>query len=237
MRAINNFERSIINRILQYHESGITPNIASVIDPLLHDKDIVLDYQNKSVELKADIQFYNQGNITDVVRQITAELVTTVNLLDYLEKNGYVTTYLESSTTGQQRFGQLVQGHNFVNYNFVDPKLIDLLLDYSLKTILVGQSLIDFAKDGYQSKEDLNNRRNIKIALISLIITATLSGIGLIFSYKSLPPTTIDNKSIKALTEPVKQQNKLDSIDKVNQSQLIEFLKKDTIKTRNINKK
>ncbi|MEK0336495.1 MAG: hypothetical protein QQN41_03560, partial [Nitrosopumilus sp.] len=108
MRTLNQFERTIVNQIINYHNQGILSNYASAIDHLLDNKDIYLDYNARTVEVRADIQFYNAGNLVDVVEQITAELVTTVNLLNDLEKNGYVTTYLQAANNGQIRYGQLV---------------------------------------------------------------------------------------------------------------------------------
>lgn len=213
MRAVNNFEKSIINKILDFYERGITPNIASVIDPLLNNKDIVLDFEHEQVELRADIQYFNEGSITEVVQRITKELITTVNLLEYLEKDGYVATFQESNVESPFRYGQLVQGHQYVTYNFVDYKLKDLLLNYSLKSILVNQELIDFVKHGYQSKTDFSSRRSINIAVYSLIVTASLSLIGLIFNYISLPPMTIDKKSIQEIVEPINKIYFLDSLE------------------------
>ena len=228
MRAINKFEKDIIKRILSFNKSGITPNIVSVIDPLLKDKDIVLDFKNREVELRADIQYYNQGNIIEIVQQITKELITTVNLLEYLEKNGYVATFQESDVDSPFRYGQLVQGHQYITYNFVDSKLKELLLDYSLKSILVNQELIDFVKYGYQSKTDYNTQRSIKIAVVSLIVTASLSVIGLVFNYISLPPTTIDKQSIHEILKPVNKIYLLDSLENNEQNKMINKKSKDS---------
>ena len=68
----------------------------------------------KCKTLKADVQFYNQGTLIDVVQQLTYELVTTVNLLQDLENNGYVTTFLQAPNNGQQRYGRLVVGNQSI---------------------------------------------------------------------------------------------------------------------------
>jgi hypothetical protein len=214
MRAINDFERAIIKRILDYSKRGDNPNIASVIHPLLRDKDIVLDFKNTAVELRLDSHVYNNDDISTIVQKITNELVITVNLLDYLEKNGYVVTYLDSNVVSPYSYGQLVLGNKFIKYDFVDLKLIDLLLNFSLKTILVSQELIDFVeKYGYQSRADYNTHISINIAVFSLIITALLSVIGLIFNYMSLPPTKIDKQSIQKIVTPINKIYYIDSLE------------------------
>ncbi|MBO6793051.1 MAG: hypothetical protein JJ895_04015 [Balneolaceae bacterium] len=240
MRTLNQFERTIVNRIVNYHNQGILSNYASVIDHLLDNKDIYLDYNARTVEVRADVQFYNAGNLVDVVEQITAELVTTVNLLDDLEKNGYVTTYLQAANNGQIRYGQLVVGNQHIPYQFVDPDLVNMLLDCSFKTILVGQPLIDYVNNGFQTNDQVSQTRNIRIAVISLVASVIMSGAGLYFSYKGLDnsPTQIDQETIDKLTKPILTiDEQLDDIETSidnSEKEIIKVLKEDTLKTRQL---
>jgi hypothetical protein len=96
MREINNFEKDILRRIIHYHNNGIVSNVASILDHRLVNKDIFLDYQNNSAEIRADIQFYNQGTLIDEVRTLTLEIVTVVNLLKDLQNHSYVSLFLEA---------------------------------------------------------------------------------------------------------------------------------------------
>lgn len=243
MRAFNEFEKSIVRRISDYHNNGIVSNYASIIDHRLENIDIALDFTNRTVELKADVQFHNQGTLIDVVQQLTYELVTTVNLLKDLENNGYVTTFLQAQNTGQQRYGQLVQGNQSITYQFVDPDLVNLLLDYSFKSILVGQPLVDYVNNDFRTNEEVSQSRNLRIAVYSLVASVILSAIGLYFSYKGLEdkPVQLDKNSLKELTVPTENLNiRLDNIEQEienSKSDIIRVIKQDTLKTIEIKKK
>lgn len=189
MREINNFEKDILRRIIHYHNNGIVSNVASILDHRLVNKDIFLDYQNNSAEIRADIQFYNQGTLIDEVRTLTLEIVTVVNLLKDLQNHSYVSLFLEAPLPNNIRYGQLVNGNASVSATIHDPNVKNLLLDYSLKSILVGQPLIDFVANDYRTNEQVQadnekaqalsdsriNKRNLYIAVGALVISTLLS--------------------------------------------------------------
>lgn len=190
MRQINNFEKEVLKGIILYHNRGIVPNLASVIDPYLQNKDIYLDFAAKSAEIRADMQFYNQGTLIEEVRRLTLQIVTFVTLLKYLQDNGYLTIFQEATQLqNQQRFGQLIQSHTFVTATIADKNVTTLLLDYSLKSILVSQSLIDFVANNFRTEEkvrsdrdNLINKRNLNIAAIALMASTIIGVCGLFYS-------------------------------------------------------
>ena len=189
MREINDFEKDILRRIIHYHNNGIVSNVASILDHRLVNKDIFLDYQNNSAEIRADIQFYTQGTLIDEVRTLTLEIVTVVNLLKDLQNHSYVSIFLEAPLPNNIRYGQLVNGNASVSATIHDPNVKNLLLDYSLKSILVGQPLIDFVTNDYRTNEQVQadnekaqtlsdsriNKRNLYIAVGALVISTLLS--------------------------------------------------------------
>lgn len=204
MRKLSTFERSIIDRILDCHRRGVLSNYASLIDHLLQNKDIVLDFQTRVAELHADIRFYQQNQLVSVVREISVELAITANLMRELEENGYIVTFLEAPNIGHQRYGQLIQGNEYVSYTFCDLRLIDMLLDYSFTSIIVNQSLLDFVKNGYQTSEEKANKRNLTIAVCALAISTILNLGSLIYAHYELKyakqqleqSTKIDNQQM-----------------------------------------
>lgn len=189
MRQINNFEKEILRVIIQYHNRGIIANLASVIDPRLSNKDIYIDFVAGTAEIRADFQFYTQGTLIDEVRGLTLEIVTTVNLLRDLQNNSYITLFLEAPLPKNARYGQLETGNRYVSAAINDPTVTSLLLDYSFKSILVGQPLIDFVKNYFRTDEKVQadqekvqavhessiNRRNLNIAVIALVISTLLT--------------------------------------------------------------
>jgi hypothetical protein len=189
MRQINNFEKEILIKIIHYYNNGIISNLASVIDHKLNNKDIYLDFIACTAEIRADVQFYNAGTLIDEVRRLTLEIVTTVNLLQDLQNNRYVTLFLETPLPNNYRYGQLVNGNTFIPATINDPAVRNLLLDFSLKSILVGQPLIDFVNNGFRTDEKVQadqekvraehessiNRRNLNIAVIALVLSTLLT--------------------------------------------------------------
>lgn len=196
------------------------------------DKDIFLDFENRKVELRVDERFFEKGNLVDIAREITLALVTLVNLINDLEKKGFLSVFLEGDHDKRERFGQLIVDNKHITYDFIDNKLVNLLLDYSLKSIIVNQSLINFVDRGFQTKEELSKRKKINIAVISIVITAALSIVGLVFSYISLHPNSLDQETIILITEPIHHQIELDSIGLENHRVIIGVIKSDTIKPR-----
>lgn len=189
MREINDFEKDLLRRIIHYHNNGIVSNVASILDHRLVNKDIFLDYQNNLTEIRADLQFYNQGTLIDEVRTLTIEIVSVVNLLKDLQNHSYVTLFFEAPLPNQIRYGQLVNGNTYVSATIHDPTVKTLLLNYSLKSILVGQPLIDFVNNDYRTNEQVQidnekaqtladsriNKRNLYIAVVALVISTLLS--------------------------------------------------------------
>ena len=189
MRQINDFEKAILRAIIQYHDNGIIPNLSSVIYPRLVNKDIYLNFDARTAEIRADTVFYNLGTLTDEVRSITLEIVTAVNLLRDLQNNGYVTLFRENTWLGNIRYGQLVTGNSFITATINDLDVTSLLLDYSFKSILVGQPLIDFVNNDFRTDEKVQadeekaqalhdssvNGRNLIIAVIALVFSTLLA--------------------------------------------------------------
>lgn len=229
MRALYDLEKDIIRSLIDYHNRGIIPNIASLVDPLLRNIDIHLDYQNRAVELKIDQADFTPELAIDTVRSLTAQLLAVVNLLDYLEKNGYVSLYWEATPGQHERFGQLIEGNTPISYALPDRRMTDLLLENSLKSILVGQPLIEFAQDGFRTKDDIAFRTNMCIALSSLGASVVIGLIGLWLNYKSLPPTAIDQPSINQITAPMVKAIGNDSLLRQEVGQLIHVLLNDTL--------
>ncbi len=197
MRQINNFEKEILQRIINYHNRAIIPSLASVIDTELDNKAIYLDFVAGTSEIRADIALYNQDIAFDEFRKLTLEIVTIVNLLKYLQDNGYLTLFKEANNPPEHTiYGQLIQGHNYISLAIVDPDITKLLLDYSYKSILVGQPLLDFANNGFRTENQIHTdearilqnearvqqtehnkttRRDLTIALFALVVSTLLS--------------------------------------------------------------
>lgn len=67
--------------------------------------------------------------------------------------NGETLQYLyqESEPENTSRFGQLIQSNPYITYQIYDPYIKKLLIDYSHRTIIVGQTVIDYVKNNFQA--------------------------------------------------------------------------------------
>ncbi|MDC1068432.1 hypothetical protein OAQ99_04665 [Candidatus Kapabacteria bacterium] len=208
MRSLNEFEQSIIDRIVDYHiTKKISPNFIAILDHLIENININLDYKNRAVEIQADIKFYDDSTIIEVVQRLNVELLVMVNLIKLLEVEGYISTYLQATPEENSTFGRLIVGNKFITYQIVDKDLIEKILNYSYKTILVDESLLQFVKNNYRSDSKKKSDRNIKIAIYSIVISSVIGLIGLYFSYESNKekPLRIHEESINKITEPIKE--------------------------------
>lgn len=94
-----------------------------------------------------------------------------------------MTLYLSSKAQNDTiAYGQLPIAEGSVHSDINDPVTTSLLLDYSFKSILVGQPLIDFVNNNFRtheqiqtSRENFTNRRNLQLALIALVASTIMS--------------------------------------------------------------
>jgi hypothetical protein len=171
MRPISEFERNIIDRIVNQHQL----DFVSLVDHYMIDKDILLDFQNDTATILFDQAVYmpnnNQGanNLIDEVLNISEVLIATISLLEYLQENKYLKLIQASPNPNPPRFGRLIQGSQFIQYQIYDKDITESLLKNTFKTVRVEQSLIEFVNDGFISKEEKRHRQNIKWAKIGFI--------------------------------------------------------------------
>jgi len=182
MRPLTDFEKEILSRVIEYHNSGSIPNFSSILYPQLTNKLVFLDYVNSKAEIRTTSNI-PVNIILKEIGQLTVEIVTSVSLFKYLESSGYVTLYLSSKAQNDTiAYGQLPIAEGSVHSDINDPVTTSLLLDYSFKSILVGQPLIDFVNNNFRtheqiqtSRENFTNRRNLQLALIALVASTIMS--------------------------------------------------------------
>lgn len=166
MKKFDQDEKYIIFEIVKRWKNGQAVCLADIVDNFLVDIDVKLDYQNHTVELLFDQQkFLHLSSFTSIVTDKAWLLMRFVTLLKYLQKLEYIYLYQQGNIPTQPtRFGQLVQGSTPVTYNISDPIIIDFLLQYSYRTIVVGQILIDYVDNDYKTDEEIRHIENKRIA-------------------------------------------------------------------------
>ncbi|MCX7743878.1 MAG: hypothetical protein N2167_04850 [Flavobacteriales bacterium] len=166
MKKFDTDEKYIISEIVTRWKNGQAVCLADIVDRFLLDIDVKLDYQNRTVELLFDQQkFLHLTNFTTIVTDKAWLLMRFVTLLKYLQGLDYIYLYQQGNVPKQPtRFGLLLKGNTPVSYQITDPIIVDFLLDYSYRTIVVGQILIDYVENDFKTDEQIRHDENIKIA-------------------------------------------------------------------------
>ncbi|HMU15196.1 MAG TPA: hypothetical protein PKE53_14475 [Flavobacteriales bacterium] len=180
MRTLNEFEQALVRKLLQANSIGI-PSLPAMIDDWLRDIDLV--HTPGHWEMHFDAQQFQGQVLVDRVREFSRQLVSLVHLLRELEVNGLVILYDESPFPPQARFGQLVQGNQFIPAQVHDARVNQLLDQHAFSSILVQPGLIAYVRDGFRMPDEVRadndlrmNRRNLRIAAWALVLGV---GIGL----------------------------------------------------------
>jgi hypothetical protein len=169
MRKLDLEEKQFLTEVVRHYQNGKLPCLADLVDNYLVSKDIQIAFNTKTAEVHFDqYVFLSNNNLPDYARQISWTLMKLVNLLKYLQDLGYLYLWKEANNNPIERYGQLVSGNPIISQNINDSHIAGLLVEYSFRTIILGQTLIEYVHNDYQTTEDLQFKENIKIANASL---------------------------------------------------------------------
>lgn len=166
MRKLSEEEKIFTRELLRISSISYNVYLSNIVDKELNNIDIFLDYQNQKVEFRFDQNMYQQNpsNFISFTRDFSWKMIRYFNLLRDLEKYGMLFLLQESPTKMNLRFGRLVTGQTFISSSLNDIDIIKLILDYSLKTILINQSLREYVENDFKTEEDIKHRQNIGIS-------------------------------------------------------------------------
>lgn len=169
MRTLDQDEKQILTEIVQSHRQGQLTCLANLVDRYLVDKDIYIDFTKKTAKVRFDQQvFLNNNNLPDIARETSWILMKFVNLLKYFQNQDYLYLWNETQNNQQNRYGKLEVGHADISHAVNDAQVEELLVDYSFRTIIVGQTLVDYVANDYKTTEELQHEENISVAQASL---------------------------------------------------------------------
>jgi len=170
MINLSKTEKDFLKRIVDLSERTSNMFLGNLLDRDLVNIDVFLDYQRQTVEFKFDSHAFVNTDFVEMVRDMSWTLMKLVKLLKYLEEENYLYLYQESSPQNNSRFGQLTTNNPFISYQIYDPEISRLLLECSHRTIVVGQTLIDYVRNDFKTEEQLRHEQNIAIATQNLSI-------------------------------------------------------------------
>lgn len=180
MRILNDFERELVQHLLQANSAGV-PNLPAMLDARLKDIDLVRTATGWEVHFSA-AEFQPQ-ELVHHVRWFVRTLVSAVHLLRELESNGLIVLYNEAPFPQPARFGQLVQGHQAITATVQDARVNRMLDEMAFSSILLNPGLAVYVREGFRMPDEVRaendlrmNRRNLRIAAWALVLGV---GIGL----------------------------------------------------------
>jgi hypothetical protein len=120
-------------------------------------------------EVRFDQQvFLNNPDMAHIAQETSWTLMKFVNLLKYFQDQDYLYLWQQTPNNQPSRYGQLTVGNAYIEHAVSDSHVAGLLVDYSFRTIIVGQTLIDYVDHDYQTTDQVQHAENLAIAQGSL---------------------------------------------------------------------
>jgi hypothetical protein len=176
MRKFNDFEKEIIKKIGKEYN-----HIANFLDEYLKLSRIrVYRIEDKAellfeVENKLNLTEEESVRLIDQLHDLTYIIVSTVNLLKYLEQQDLITLYRSASVIDEIfTFGQGATNKDIVSYEIPDKTIVDYLIRYVEYTIIPTNDLVAFVEAGFKTLQDIQkeeeieqNNKNFEINLVN----------------------------------------------------------------------
>jgi hypothetical protein len=243
MRRLNKTEQDLCTRI--QNGNGQNNYLGNIIDDKLNGVRISITRTPPNVDLLFTIQNpmptkEEAAGIASKVQELSKDIVTTVNLISMLEKEGYIMLLQQTNVLpNQSTFGRGVSDMPFISTNLADKKISDLLIEYSTKEIIVTEEFNFFVKHNFNSRDEQRFRRQIFITKSALIVAVLALLINTFFNLlpKFTGGTKIKQEQIDSLRVDLKAiSGKLESlVVKFNGSaskEPIPAMKKDSAKVK-----
>jgi hypothetical protein len=174
MRLLSKNEQDICLRIL--NGDGDNNYLGNIIDHKLEGVRISITRNPVNVELlftiSKPIPTEEETSWTiERMREISVEILTVVNLINLLEKDGYImllqrTNQLSNNST----FGQGIGNLPAISSHFVDQKVSQLLIEFTTKEIFVTEEFRRFCRKKFVARDEQRFRRQIAVTTSALIV-------------------------------------------------------------------
>jgi hypothetical protein len=174
MRILNETEKDLCLRILK--GDGNNNYLGNIIDHKLEGVRISLNRKQPNVELLFTIQGqYPTPEETEMViyriSEISIEILTAVNLINLLEKDGYIMLMqMGNQIPNESEFGRGIGNMPSIGHHFSDRKISELLIEYTAKEIIVTEEFRQFCKHKFIARDEQRFRRQIGITTSALAV-------------------------------------------------------------------
>lgn len=236
MRILNKNEQDLCLRILK--GDGMNNTLSNLIDHKLEDVRISVKRTPPNVDLLFTIQNQQPTDkesemVSKRIQEISKEILIVVNLINLLEKEGYIMLLQRANQFDQPPFGRGESNMPDIKHNFPDQRISALLIEYTAKDIYATEEFKEFCKQNFIARDEQHFRRQICVTKVALIVTIIASVLNIIFSLVNIFFTgevKIKQEQIDSIRIDLKSINS--NIDTVNEKtrqatiKILEELKK-----------
>ena len=217
MRLLSKTERDICQRMLHSGGKGII--LGNIIEN--HLNDVLISFTRDPVHVmilvhnqtEDEINTEDFHRITERINDIELVIITTVSLLNMLEKEGYIIVYRNANHLSDGPYGNGTEP--LIRRYFPDKSISELFIDFLDKSIVLTPEFALFCKRGFRARDEFRFQRQslyTKIA-ITVAFCVGVTNIGLNFRTVWNGGTKIQQYQIDTLSNGLKIiGTKLDTI-------------------------
>jgi hypothetical protein len=236
MKTLDFTENDLLRKIVENYQNDVTVRLYDLMDQEFQNIEMLLDYENDVVKLRFDRNvFTDDFGLIYTAQQITWKLMKFVTLLNDLQEMKFIFLFQDFPNPKPLRLGAVLTIQNSIIYEIPDQKVCHLIIENILKTIVVGQYLVDYVNNNFKTREQIRHDQaielsdnNLKVAKESLRKSSQAILIAVAVGCLSILLGLI------SLFKPEKEEIKLDSkqFNKLNTSIIENKNIQDTIKTQ-----
>jgi hypothetical protein len=218
MRQLSTFEQQLMRRM----KEGQGNNLPNLIDPFLEGIRIIFNRQESHVEILAEStqpqpEDDEVQQILDRINTTSEIVVSAVNLLNLLEREGYIIIYTAANQIDNQvTFGQGAVNLPSVSYEFPDERISELLIKYSTQEIVFTPEADEYVERNFITRDEQRHRENISLTKKSISIAWVGVAIAVISSTVGIGFDIYDHNKPKNTTQIDKIKNIDSDLDKTN---------------------
>lgn len=223
-------------------KGGEGKNLPNLIDPFLERIRIRLNRQENRVDILAESSQPQPADneveqILDRINRASEIIVSAVNLLNLLEREGYIILYTAASQIDNKlTFGQGAFNLPHVTYPFPDQRISELLIKYSTQEIVFTPEANEYVDSDFITRDEQRHRENISVTKRSICIAWIGVAIAIISSIVGIGFDIYDHNKPKDNTDLEKIENIDNDLDKTNEclEKLIDLQSEELTQFRNL---